>query len=344
MVVLRNQKKINRLKRERNTPEAVQPTRSKILRTEVNPTCTSPTELAFEAEGNNDFDVQENETYFEEEETVEDEDTADERVFEEPTITYEEAQRIEQNDRNYFKLPSLDGGRRRSKAWQHFDVNIETRSAFCKVCNQKLSYNNNSTSNLLNHLKLVHSATDYELGLGIVPNRNTENNTGYKKTSVVWNAFNTSKENGKASCKLCSASFKHNVRSTSNLLAHIRSKHPELINDSVSNDNSITQRSSSPVGVIVKSFDPLLPKQKKRTSKVWEQFDIDEDLNIATCRKCSKQMSYSRLTTSNLLKHLQMGRCHSSELTNETAMEDEETADDDIIPTHSFKIEPNVVE
>lgn len=340
-MVLRNQKKINRLKREHNKPEAVQDKPSKKMRRETNSSCTTPTELVYEIDDNDDFEAQEAESYFEEE-TIEDEneDILDDRNYEEPTLSIEEAQRLDDSDRVFFKIPNADGGRRRSKAWQHFDVNLETRAAFCKVCNQKLSYNSNSTSNLLNHLKLVHSATDYELGLRILPNRNKDSSQGYKKTSVVWNAFNTNEESGKASCKFCSASFKHNIRSTSNLLAHIRSKHPELLHDSINNENSITETPTL-VSKVVKIHDPLQPKQKKRTSKVWEQFDIDEELKVAKCRKCSKNMSYSRLTTSNLLKHMSH---HCSALTDETIIEDEEASEDDLLTTDCLKGEPNVAE
>lgn len=222
----------------------------------------------------------------------------------------------------------LENGRRRSRVWHHFTVDQENRAAFCKVCNHKLSYNSNSTSNLLNHLKLVHSVSDQDLGLAELPKRNPlAGSSGHKRTSVVWNSFKVNKETGNAVCTICSASFKHNARSTSNLLTHIRSRHTELLQDGSGGDEVYEEPVTQSV---VKFTDPLQTRPKKKTSKVWDSFVVNEETNKATCRMCFKDLTYSRLTTSNLLKHLS-NYCLK---TNRAA---EPTEDSDI--TENLKVE-----
>lgn len=204
--------------------------------------------------------------------------------------------------RIYFPKPSTDSNRRRSKVWNHFNVNKETKAAYCKVCNQKLSYNSNSTSNLLNHLKSIHAVTEDELGLNELPKRNPDGAPAKLKTSPVWDMFTVDSDAGKAICTLCLAEFKHNLRSTSNLLNHIRGRHPEMVLPATRDEEQEIEESILPR--MITFSDPLNPRPKKRTSKIWEHFSINEETKTAVCNKCSKKLCFSRTTTSNLLKHL----------------------------------------
>lgn len=48
------------------------------------------------------------------------------------------------------------------------------------------------------------------------------------KSSIVWDYFTLEKDNITAKCGLCRIKLKHNKASTSNLIRHVRSKHPTI--------------------------------------------------------------------------------------------------------------------
>lgn len=48
------------------------------------------------------------------------------------------------------------------------------------------------------------------------------------KSSVVWDYFTLEKDNITAKCGLCRMKLKHNKASTSNLIRHVRTKHPTI--------------------------------------------------------------------------------------------------------------------
>ena len=53
-------------------------------------------------------------------------------------------------------------GNRRSYVWDYIDeksLNIETRKVKCRVCNESVHFDNNTTSTLIYHLRTKHNIT-----------------------------------------------------------------------------------------------------------------------------------------------------------------------------------------
>lgn len=71
------------------------------------------------------------------------------------------------------------------------------------------------------------------------------------KSSIVWDYFTLDNDNITVKCGLCRIKLKNNKASTSNLIRHIRSKHPtvNLLNRNVNSVRSIEEQEDDPAEI-----------------------------------------------------------------------------------------------
>ncbi|XP_061102329.1 zinc finger BED domain-containing protein isoform X2 [Conger conger] len=161
--------------------------------------------------------------------------------------------------------------------------------------------------------------------------------TKTRKRSAVWRYFQDGFDPNKVLCLVCSENI-HYPQNTSNLLRHLRKKHPgeyadiegslkdrpgekaaamvvrslaEQANGLMNNEQDGseeqerigTEEASRAVSDIVDEAFALSVLPKKRRSAVWSFYERGEDANKVLCLLCSEYIQY-RQNTSNLLRHL----------------------------------------
>ncbi|XP_035272386.1 caldesmon isoform X2 [Anguilla anguilla] len=166
--------------------------------------------------------------------------------------------------------------------------------------------------------------------------------TKNRKRSAVWRYYQDGFDKNKVLCLVCSENI-HYPQNTSNLLRHLRKKHPGEYGDiegclkersgeraralagraphnSVADNEEVIQVSiitgepeeqerisseeaSRAVSDIVEEAFSLSVQPSKKRSAVWSYYERGEDANKVLCLLCSENIHY-RQNTSNLLRHL----------------------------------------
>uniref|UniRef100_A0A6P7G7N8 Uncharacterized protein LOC114338666 n=1 Tax=Diabrotica virgifera virgifera TaxID=50390 RepID=A0A6P7G7N8_DIAVI len=267
---------------------------------------------------------------------------------------------ISDKTRNSCSTGNADSSKDTSFLWEFFTkVSPLNYLAECNLCSKVISFKS-TTFNLQKHMTKKHPEELNKEQSDLVSTKTkTDDITGIKRPSTVWNYFTKDTFEMTISCNLCKyiTSYRSSQGSTGNLWKHIARKHPQLSDQEASNDehsddksvqketegeNSQKDRFNSYADEDSDSNESdtdekdtqkcrqQLNKDDKRHSSVWKYFKKLSPSNIPQCNICLKKMS-SKSGTSNLWKHL--NRKHS-DISADTSHSDQ-TSDNEEVQVNS---------
>ncbi|XP_063052677.1 uncharacterized protein LOC134447235 isoform X2 [Engraulis encrasicolus] len=210
--------------------------------------------------------------------------------------------------------------RQPSIVWNHFTI-LDEDHVSCLHCDQIFNKEpRGSTSNMWSHLRRYHPTTiNHPEAKEVVSGDHDESEMEHvesgrpRQPSIVWNHF-TILDEDHVSCLHCDKTLNKDPRgSTSNMLRHLKSHHPDVdvpTKETESGDHDESEMEH------VESGRPRQP------SIVWNHFTIlDED--HVSCLHCDKTLNKEpRGSTSNMLRHLKGHHLDVDVPTKETASGD----------------------
>ena len=103
-----------------------------------------------------------------------------------------------------------------SACWKLITLSEDRKAAICDICKHELVYNSRSTSNMLEHLRRRHP---FEISL-------YDERQPKRFPSVCWKLVTLQEDCQTCVCNICKFELVYNKKSTTNLLRHLRSRHP----------------------------------------------------------------------------------------------------------------------
>ena len=185
------------------------------------------------------------------------------------------------NDTNNGGPPSIG---KRSRVWDYFVVDpVDPSRGICKICQERVGWNNQTTTPMIRHLKIVHFII-----IDTIPKlQNQVYGPTWKcpKTSDVWNYFDRHPDiPEKTICKLCNKLITYKNFGTSSMKQH-------MLHHKIGKEDE--DQSSKTDGRTVKK------------SGVWEHFEKDpNDPEKTICKHCNKSIVYKNSGTTAMKVHL----------------------------------------
>ncbi|XP_072376816.1 uncharacterized protein [Diabrotica undecimpunctata] len=274
------------------------------------------------------------------------------------------AEYISAKDKNSCSTVNADSSKSMSPLWEFFTkVSPLNYLAECNLCSKIISFKS-TTFNLQKHMNKKHpEKLSKEQSNVQSTETKTDDNTGVKRPSSVWNYFTKDTFEMTITCNLCqhTTSYRSSQGSTGNLWKHIARKHPQLSdqeeasNDEHSDDEDVqkeTEGKNSQKDKVNFNADEdssdsnesdtdeintqKCPQQSnkdgKRCSSVWKYFTKLSPSNIPQCNICLLKMS-SKSGTSNLWKHL--NRKHPDISADKDDSNSDQNSDSEEVQVHS---------
>lgn len=200
-----------------------------------------------------------------------------------------------------------------SKVWEHFNKNIEDKTAQCIHCNAVLQCKSGNTSGLIYHLskhkiEIVLRKNKRRSSADILDNKIEEAvlpDQEFRTGSGVWRYFIKIPDENKAQCNICYALLRCKYGATSGLLYHLQTHNIRIVPKKTGKRRPSTD-------VLVHNIEEVVLSEQDLTtgSGVWRYFTKTPGEDNAQCNFCQASLRCKYGTTSGLLYHLQTHNIH----------------------------------